>query len=246
MQMNDTKKQIALSVRIKRQDAPGARPYFQTFAYSGDGRLTAADFLRQLNENENLTDSSGAPARPVKWECSCLEKKCGACAMLINGRPGLACGTFLRDVAASRRGGIVTLEPLSRFPVIRDLVVDRSSMFEMLNKMKLWLGEMDWTAFNRSEELEFSSGQCIMCGCCLEACPNFTAGRDFGGAAAMNAAFKLLEQHIRDGHFREMTVSYMKHFFNGCGQSFSCSAVCPVKLPLEDIQAYANNYALKG
>lgn len=242
---------IHITVKIKRQEGPGEKSYFQSFDCAGDGELTVADLLRSLNEQEEIKDASGEIADPVGWECSCLEKKCGACAMLINGRPALACGVFLKIAASepSKRGfrkrGEVVLEPLSRFPVVRDLMVDRSSMFEMLNKMKLWLEEKDWAGFNRDEKLEFSSGQCLMCGCCLEVCPNFIADGGFGGAAAMNAAFKMLGQQTRDSHFHEMAAEYRKHFFNGCGQSFSCQAVCPAKLPLDEIQARANNYAAR-
>ena len=239
-------KDLHILVKIKRQDGLDEKPYFQTFVYDGDGKLTVADFLRSLNEKEELTDASGAPARPVAWDCSCLEKKCGACAMLINGSPRLACGVFLKDAAREgRKKGEALIEPLSRFPVIRDLSVDRSSMFEILNKMKLWLEEKEWSGFNRDEAMEFASGQCLMCGCCLEVCPNFLADGGFGGAAAMNAAFKLLEQQTRDEHFREMAEQYRRHFFSGCGQSFSCQKVCPARLPLDEIQARANNYAVK-
>ena len=56
---------------------------------------------------------------------------------------------------------------------------------------------------------------------------------------------KMLEQQTRDSHFHEMAAEYRKHFFNGCGQSFSCQAVCPAKLPLDEIQARANNYAAR-
>ncbi len=240
------KEEKQILVKIKRQETSEAKPFFQTFASEGDGIMTVADFLRQLNERDMLTDAAGVQARPIAWECSCLEKKCGACAMLVNGSPVLACGVFLNEAARdARKKGEVTLEPLSRFPVIRDLTVDRSSMFDMLNKMKLWLEEKDWTGFNRDEQLEFSSSQCLMCGCCLEVCPNFIPDGDFGGAAAMNAAFKILEQQTRDGHFAEMAAEYRKHFFSGCGQSFSCQKACPVGLPLDEIQARANNYAAK-
>ena len=97
---------------------------------------TVADLLRSLNEQEEIKDASGEIADPVGWECSCLEKKCGACAMLINGRPALACGVFLKIAASepSKRGfrkrGEVVLEPLSRFPVVRDLMVDRRDVYK--------------------------------------------------------------------------------------------------------------------
>ena len=83
-----------------------------------------------------------------------------------------------------------------------------------------------------------------MCGCCLEVCPNFMADRNFAGAAGMVQAYKTLEQSMRDGHYDEMADAYRTHFFKGCGQSLSCMDICPAGLPLDDIQARANAYAV--
>ena len=223
---------MKIEITVKRQSMPNADSRLQTFFYNGDGNLTIADWLSEINQNEVKTDR-------IAWECGCMEKKCGACAMRINGIPRLACSTFLKDVA--KRGKIL-LEPLSKFPLVKDLVVDRSSMFEMLRNMKVWTQEKRQSTYGQDHDLQYKAGQCLRCGCCLEVCPNFLAGGSFGGASAMTEAYKSIEQNERDDHRAEMVTAYRTHFFSGCGQSFSCRDICPMKLPLDEIQARANGH----
>ena len=225
---------MEITINVKRQHSASEKAYIQTFHYNGDGKLTVVDWLTEVNQTEAGND-------PIAWECSCLEKKCGACAMVINGRPMLACSCFLETVG---KKGKIKIEPLSKFPIVRDLVTDRKSMFEALKKMKIWMNEKAGTDFSFDYELQYQAGQCLMCGCCLEVCPNFMAEGRFFGAAGMVQAYKALEQSVRDGHYDAMADAYQKHFFKGCGQSLSCRDVCPAKLPLDAIQARANAYAV--
>ena len=90
--------------------------------------------------------------------------------MLINERPRLACSTFLHTL----KGSTITLEPLSKFPLVRDLIVDRSILFENLKKLNLWL-ESEAYMNPWTHEPRYQSARCLMCGCCLEVCPNFSA-----------------------------------------------------------------------
>lgn len=219
-----------IRVTIRRQASSDAASLLQAFCYEGDGKLTVADWLTETNQN-------AAKADRVAWECGCLEKKCGACAMRINGIPRLACSIFLKDAA---RHGQILLEPLSKFPLIKDLVVDRSSMFQMLLNMKIWTQEKNPSSYGQDHDLQYTSSQCLQCGCCLEICPNFLSSGTFGGAAAMVEAYKAIEQNVQDDHRTEMRSAYRTHFFSGCGQSLSCQAVCPMRLPLDEIQARAN------
>ena len=76
----------------------------------------------------------GKEAAPVRWECNCLQGKCGACAMLINDFPALACKENLIDY-----GDTVELMPLPKFPVVEDLEVDRTIIFDHLTEMKVWM-----------------------------------------------------------------------------------------------------------
>ena len=225
-------KKMKIEITVKRQSMPNADPRLQTFFYNGDGNLTIADWLSEINQNEAKTDR-------IAWECGCMEKKCGACAMRINGIPRLACSVFLKD---SAKRGKILLEPLSKFPLVKDLMVDRSSMFEKLRNMKVWTQEKVQSAYGQDYDLQYKAGQCLQCGCCLEVCPNFLADGAFGGAAAMAEAYRAIEQNEQDEHRTEMIAAYRTHFFAGCGQSLSCRNICPMKLPLDEIQARANGY----
>ena len=223
-------KKMRIEITVKRQPAPDKTSYLQTFSYEGNGNLTVANWLTVINQTESKTNR-------IAWECGCLEKKCGACAMRIGGIPRLACSAFLKDTA--KRGKIL-LEPLSKFPLVKDLVVDRSAMFEMLRNMKVWTQEKAQSSYGQDYDLQYKAGQCLQCGCCLEVCPNFLAGGSFGGAAAMAEAYRSIEQNDQDDHRTEMIAAYRTHFFSGCGQSLSCRDICPMKLPLDEIQARAN------
>ena len=123
------------TIRIKRQENKEAKPFWQEFEIEAEGELSIAAMLNELNARQKLTDKSGKEAEPISWECGCMVKKCGACAMRINGLPELACSTFLQSL----KGKVIVLEPLSKFPVVKDLIVDRSVVFENLKKINLWL-----------------------------------------------------------------------------------------------------------
>ena len=223
---------MKIEISVKRQEKPEEQAYIQKFTYTGDGMLTVADWLTEINQTE-------AKKNRIAWERGCLEKKCGACAMLINGYPSLACSVFLKD--AGKRGKI-QLEPFQKFPLIKDLIVDRSILFDTLKKMKLWLEEKNWSDYSWNRDLQYKAGQCLQCGCCLEICPNFLAGENFAGAAAMVNAYKAIEQNANDEHCKEMKKEYREKFFSYCGQALSCKTVCPKQLPLDEIQARVNHY----
>ena len=226
------------TVKILRQDEPNAQKYYQSFRYSGDAQ-TVAQMLNELNKRVSLTDIDGEQARPVEWECSCLSKKCGACAMLINGIPRLACSAFLNKM----KGRTITLEPLSKFPVIRDLIVDRSYVFEMVKKLNLWLENGSWGA-DGTHEQRYNSAKCIMCGCCLEVCPNFSINTEFAGAAAHVNAFRILDQLRDSGQIRTVAGKYIKYYFEGCGKSLACHNICPLGIPVEELMVRSNSIAV--
>ena len=103
-------------IEIRRQEDAESSPYFQSIKLTLEKEnLTVASLLREINADSDIRDIEGKKVSYIGWECSCLQKKCGACAMLVNGKPKLACDTFLRDY---ERKGRLTLAPLSKFPVI--------------------------------------------------------------------------------------------------------------------------------
>lgn len=224
---------------ILRRDRGGSGSYRQEFSYEARSDSdTVATALTAINDREPLTDASGAAARPIEWECSCLQKKCGACAMVVNGRPCLACDARLAD----QRAAIISVEPLRKFPVVCDLVVDRSILFENLKTMRLWLRE-DAALADGDEELAYQASECIQCGCCLEVCPNFYGGGDFFGMAAVPVAARLLAEADRSAA-RELAAAYVRHGFEGCGKSMACRDVCPKKIDTEQLMVNANVLAL--
>ena len=85
-------------VRIKRQRDAESEPYWQSFSVDAEPTMTVSALLDRLNYTDDLYDVQGEPAPRIRWECSCLQKLCGSCAMLINGSPRLACAVFLRDL----------------------------------------------------------------------------------------------------------------------------------------------------
>ena len=87
-----------MKVRILRKQSPTAETYWQEFLYEKKDNRTVAGMLDELNYKDNLKDINGNPAPRIQWECSCLQGMCGGCAMVINGKPALACETFLRDL----------------------------------------------------------------------------------------------------------------------------------------------------
>lgn len=123
---------MTYEIQIRRQNSAQDAVYWQTFCCESDGNASVADALRALNARTPLLDAAGTPAQPIGWECSCLVRKCGACAMRINGVPRLACSVFLRDIKSGR----LLLEPLSKFPLVRDLIVDRRVIFDRLKEMQ--------------------------------------------------------------------------------------------------------------
>ncbi len=218
---------INLTLEILRRNAPDDSPHWESYDYSTqDENANVATALTELNHTLK---------NPVRWECSCLQKKCGACAMVINNRPRLACDTPLKDFKDS-----VKIEPLRKFPVIADLIVDRSILFENLKIMKLWFGE---DAKTNGSQTAYEASRCLQCGCCLEICPNFFAGGDFSGMAAMIPAARLLTA-LPESQKKEIFKAYQKHVYEGCGKSLACRNVCPAGIEIDKLLVHSNAVAV--
>ena len=228
---------MKITVRIKRQNSFEAEAFYQTILRDCDAETNIATLLREINAEEVL-DIDGIPVGEIAWECSCLQKKCGACAMRINGMPRLACDTKIGDLKSKT----VTLEPLKKFPVVRDLIVDRSVLRENLIALHNWL-ESEATKSRKTVDLAYDASRCIQCGCCLEVCPNFTAGESFFGAAAFIPASRILSQ-LPNGKKNDLVQEYGKHIYNGCGKSLSCHDICPVGIDVEHKLSNSNAVAV--
>ena len=207
-------------VKIKRQSAPDSAPYWQSFSYDGPGHVTVTAVLDALNYTDDLFDTEGNPASRIRWECSCMQAMCGGCAMIINGVPSLACAVFADEV----KGNDLVLEPLSKFPVVADLIVDRSIIYENLNRAKAYLSSLA-TSEKRHHEQQYSVAKCLKCGLCLEVCPNYHPGGEFFGAVLANDSYLIATQATDKAP--ELVKEYKDHFAAGCSKALSCQTVCP-------------------
>jgi len=174
-----------ITLRVRRQDGPDGNPYWEEFAMPKMPNANVVSYLQHIQRNPK--NSSGQTVAPVVWESSCLEEVCGACTMKVNGTPRQSCTALIANL-----GDVVTLEPADSFPVTRDLIVDRSRMFNALKKTKSWVdvdGYHDLGPGQRidrkTQQLSYKFSECMTCGCCLESCPQVQPNNDFVGPAAL-------------------------------------------------------------
>ena len=213
-----------MRIRVLRQKDPSSKPYWQEFSYERNNAQTIAGMLEELNYLDDLKDISGKSAPRIRWEQSCLQGMCGACAMVINNTPALACETFLRNI----KSDTVVLEPLRKFPVITDLIVDRSVIDSYLKKEGAFIEEYKGSPTSEYDHM-YQAGKCLKCGLCLEVCPNYSGGRSFYGAAFANDCYLIaMRSGTRD---TALTKAYQEHFERGCSKSLSCVDICPMKIP---------------
>jgi len=155
--------------------------------------------------------------------------------MLINGRVRQACSQLAEGL-----GGPVTIEPMSKFPVIRDLWVDRSKMFDALKKAHAWIpidGTYDLGAGPRIapavQEFAYLFARCMTCGCCLEACPQVNAHSKFMGAAVIGQVFLMSQHPTGKMNLDERLDAMMSEGgVADCGNAQNCVEVCPKEIPL--------------
>ena len=185
----------------------------------------------------NPENSIGEKVAPVVWECNCLEEVCGSCTMIINGKVRQACTALVDNLKQP-----IVLEPMTKFPVMRDLQVDRTRMFENLKKIKGWI-PIDGTheigsgpiVSDKDRAIAYTLSEWMTCGCCLEACPRFTKDNSFLGAAAFSQVRLFIMHPTGDMHKEErLEVTMGEGGITDCGNAQVCVEVCPKNIPLTD------------
>ena len=235
-----------MKVKILRQVSPFSESYWETFDADVPGETSVAALIDHINYNDDITDETGRPTTRIGWECSYLQGVCGSCAMVINEVPSLACETFVRDLVKDGNGTI-TIRPLRKFPIVHDLVVDRSSIFENLKKTSMYVEEYRPSSkakkAKQKEELahRYQTAKCLKCGLCLEVCPNYVNGERFLGALFANDCYLVSSRNPERS--AEVGKQYAEHFAAGCSKSLSCMDVCPMKIPTIASMAKMNRKA---
>jgi len=219
--------------------------YWEAFEQELTPRLNVIAALMRIQKNP--INIYGHPTTPVVWESGCLEEVCGSCSMLINGVPRQACSAILENLMEESGTPIITLAPLSKFPLIRDLCVDRSCMFSHLKRIKAWVPVDGYYPAGpgpdvtpEKQEIMYQHSTCMTCGCCLEACPQFNSHSPFIGPAAIGQA-RLFSIHptARSLHTERSRILQQEDGIASCGNAQNCVRVCPKKIPLTDAIAAA-------
>src|SRR6056297_4056190 len=126
----------SINVRVRRQDGPQQEPYWELHRIEYEPELNVISVLQRIAAQATTID--GKQVSPVVWDCGCLEEVCGSCTMVINGKVRQSCSALVDRLLAEESEEIV-LEPMSKFPVVRDLLVDRQRLFRSLQRIKGWV-----------------------------------------------------------------------------------------------------------
>lgn len=236
-----------IRLRIRRQAAKDAPVTWETFEIPFREKLNVISALMEIRKDPRTVD--GKPTKPPAWEAACLEEVCGSCTMNVNGMIRQACTALIEDVGEKNGDALeVTLEPMSKFPLVRDLIVDRSKMFENLKKIKGWVpidGSYDLGMAppqdDQIRQMRYALSRCMTCGCCQEACPQVNDKSEFVGPAAVAQAL-LFNLHPIGKTMENERLEYLssEEGITGCGNAQNCVKVCPKGVPLTQAIAQIN------
>jgi succinate dehydrogenase / fumarate reductase iron-sulfur subunit len=234
-------------LKIRRQADKHSDPYWETFRLPFRENMNVIIALMDIQKNP--CNAEGRKVSPPTWDAACLEEVCGSCTMYVNGHIRQACTALIEDVA-ERKGDEfeVVLEPMKKFPIIRDLQVDRGEMFEALKKIKGWIpvdGSYDLGMAEPQDDhirqLRYALSRCMTCGCCLEACPQINERSKFVGPAAIGQTL-LFDLHPVGKTLEGERLDYLtsEEGITGCGNAQNCVKVCPKSVPLTEAIAHLN------
>ncbi len=220
-------------IQFKRQADSTSKSYWEEFELPWKPGRNVISAMMEIAANP--VNRAGKATTAIAYDANCLEEVCGSCAMLINGKARMACSALLDKLDQP-----VKVEPFSKFPVIRDLTVDRGVLFENLKRLRAWVpvdGTYDLGPGPRilptAQEEAYPLSRCISCCCCMEACPQFDEQTGFVGAAAI-AQVQLFNSHPTGKALRQLRLEALMGDggIQECGFAQNCVEVCPKDIPL--------------
>ncbi|MCP3762533.1 succinate dehydrogenase iron-sulfur subunit [Domibacillus sp. A3M-37] len=236
--------QKTISFIITRQDAADSAPYDEEFEVEYRPNMNVISALMEIRRNP--MNKKGEKTTPINWDMNCLEEVCGACSMNINGKPRQSCTALVDKLEQPIR-----LAPMNTFPVVRDLQVDRSRMFDSLKRVKAWVpidGTYDLGPGPRMPERKrqwaYELSKCMTCGVCLEACPNVNSKSNFIGPQSLSQV-RLFNAHPTGAMNRDERLETIMGDggLGNCGNSQNCVQSCPKGIPLTTSIAALNREA---
>ncbi len=210
------------------------QPHVEGYQLEEIPRLNVFSALNMLREQQ---------APDLMFDFVCRAGICGSCAMMINGRPTLACRTLTADLPDT-----IELFPLPFFKLLGDLSVDTGIWFrDMGERLESWIhtqkefnpGAQEERMDNETAIKIYESERCIECGCCIAGCATAQVYPEFIGAAGLNRVGRFLfdpRDERGDQEWFEL-VSTDEGIF-GCIGMMACDDVCPKDLPLLEVFAY--------
>jgi succinate dehydrogenase / fumarate reductase iron-sulfur subunit len=241
-------KTLNVTLRVWRQSGPGDPGHFET--YEAEGISDEASFLEMLDiVNDRLTE---AGEEPIAFDHDCREGICGSCSLMINGQahgPQRATATCQLHMRKFNDGDIITVEPwrARAFPIIKDLVVDRSP-FDRIVEAGGFITAPTGGAPDANLTLipkvvadaSMDAAECIGCGACVAACPNGAANLF---TAAKVAHLNLLPQGQPERYRRvEAMVDTMEDYFGSCTNHGECEIACPKSISIDFIALMNRDY----
>ncbi|RFS84768.1 succinate dehydrogenase/fumarate reductase iron-sulfur subunit [Actinomadura spongiicola] len=240
---------MKLTLRVWRQSNPEDKG--RMVEYELDDVSPDASFLEMLDVlNEKLIASG---EEPVAFDHDCREGICGMCSLVINGTPHgperntTTCQLHMRKF---KDGEVIDVEPwrASAFPVVKDLVVDRSA-FDRIIQSGGFITAPTGTAPEAhatpvpkpDADQAFEAAECIGCGACVAACPNGSAAL-FLGAKITHLGLMPQGQPERWDRVVSMLDTHDEEGFGGCTNTGECTVACPKGIPLDVIGRLNHDY----
>lgn len=256
-------------VVVLRQEGPQQQSYWERHTVEYEANMNCISVLQKIAAKAETSD--GQPVAPVAWECNCLEEVCGACTMVINGHVRQACTALVDRLLEDRPE--IELRPMTKFPIVRDLVVDRSRMFETMKKIRAWIPVDSYYDLGpgprqsqENQQLAYALSRCMTCGCCLEACPQYLKIEVLRREGETDEQFEQREKEAFDREFMGPFSFALIDLFNTnpvgqmnsterlealtseggiqvCGNAQNCVRVCPKEIPITTSIARAGRAA---
>ncbi len=240
---------LNLTLKIWRQASPTAEGEFRTYkVYDISTHMSFLEMLDVLNE-----DLIGKGEEPVAFDHDCREGICGMCGFMINGqahgpeRKTTTCQLHMRHF---KSGDVIVIEPwrAHAFPVLRDLVVDRTAFDRVITTggfVSVNTGNApDGNAVlvpKQDADRAFDAATCIGCGACVAACKNASASL-FVSAKVSQLALLPQGRPESSSRVQAMVAQMDEEGFGGCSNTYECEAACPAGISVTNIARMNREY----